>query len=137
MRTRKTWCVGVLLLASLLFGTAAIDGQPLPPPADQIKDPLVPRLEIPSLPTGAVPAPQPQNIDQILNGIAEVRAKKAELEKQEQALLKSLKDRVKEQNERMIKMGISLSDPLPKPEEKKAPLDGIPFIEAPREPVKK
>src|SRR5262245_31723132 len=132
MRKVTMCCVSSGLLACLLLVVSASDGQP--PPDSGTKGPLpVPDLLLPREPA----APQPQSIDQILNGIADVRAKKAELEKQEQALMKVLRERVKEQRERMAKLGISLDEPPAKVEVKGEPppkLDLPPIEPAPKEP---
>src|SRR5687767_12335414 len=98
MRTRTFLCVGACL-AALLF-TAASEGQP---PADS-GFPI-------TIPSVAPPQPQPQNIDQLIKSLADIRAKKAELDKQEQAVVKSLKEKLKEQRDVLKKMGVEVDEP--------------------------
>jgi hypothetical protein len=50
----------------------------------------------------------------MLNSLAELRARKAELEKQEQSLVKELRTRLKEQQDRLVKMGIRPEEPAAK-----------------------
>jgi hypothetical protein len=119
-----------LLLAGLIVvagrGTQranALDPETSPPPIE-IPLPRSPLAAAPSLPpvepTALVaPTALGQTIDDLLNSLAELRARKAELEKQEQTLIKALRDKLKEQRERLNKVGIEPEDTPAKPDGKK------------------
>jgi hypothetical protein len=152
MRTWKLCCLAGGLLASLLLWTAARGQAPqdptAPKPLEPAKVPAAPfdaPNQIPAPLTGPVglgsvsstvpppgapmvspPAPQPQSIDEMLNQLADIRAKKAELEKQEQATIKTLRERLKAQKERLATMGVNLEDVPPKPQLDKVDLDPEP-----------
>ena len=70
--------------------------------------PLTPQPDIPRLPTGPAAPNQPrgQTIDQILDDIERLRAQRAELEKQEQELVKEVRKKLDKQSERTKRMGI-------------------------------
>jgi hypothetical protein len=51
-----------------------------------------------------------QNIDQLLEQLQDLRNKKAELDKQEKELLATLKDKLKEQKQRLDKLGVRLEE---------------------------
>jgi hypothetical protein len=149
MRTWKLCCLAGGLLASLVLWTAARGQSPQEPtaakPPEPAKVPAVPfdapnqisapltgpvgsdptfsTIPAPAVPMVSPPAPQPQSIDEMLNQLADIRAKKAELEKQEQATIKVLRERLKAQKERLAKMGVSVEDVAPKPQLDKADLD--------------
>jgi hypothetical protein len=125
MRTKLLCCTGICLAAALLWVAVSV-GQP---PADQadkklddapklaVPDPLVPRADLPSLtvpvsPVGT-PVEPPQTIDQLLNSLTDIRAKKAELEKQEQATIKTLREKLKEQKQRLAALGVVLEEEAP------------------------
>jgi hypothetical protein len=149
MKKWKLCCLAGGLLASLVLWTAARGQAPQDPTApkplepakvpsvplespNRIPDPLtVPVEPVPTVSTIPAPAiqmvspptPQPQSIDEMLNQLADIRAKKAELEKQEQAAIKALREKFKAQKERLAKMGVSVEDVAPKPQLEKADLD--------------
>jgi hypothetical protein len=88
----------------------------------------------------APPAAQPQSIDEILNQLADIRARKAELEKQEQATIQILREKLKAQRERLVKMGVAPEQPLGKSAEGNADLPSkidIPPLDAPKASRKK
>jgi hypothetical protein len=133
MRTNVLCCAGVCLAAALLWVAVSV-GQP---PADQADknfdvpklpgaDPLVPRVELPphAIPVSPVVAPveQPQTIDQLLNSLTDIRAKKAELEKQEQATIKALREKLHEQKQRLAALGVVLEEEGP-PKAKEARIE--------------
>jgi hypothetical protein len=149
MKKWKLCCLAGGLLASLVLWTAArgqtpqdpfAAKQPEPAKAETVSpgapsrnlDPLtVPPGSLPAsdtvpppgIPMASPPTAQPQSIDEMLNQLADIRAKKAELEKQEQATIKVLRERLKAQKERLAKMGVSVEDVAPKPQLDKADLD--------------
>jgi hypothetical protein len=123
MRTKRFYCIAVCLFGALLLMAATSGGQTPPAPDNVPKAPPVPDLSHidPSRPAEQ-PAPQPQTIDQMLKSLADIRLKKAELEKQEQALIKTLRAKAKELNEQLTKMGVIDEPPPPKPEDKQSTL---------------
>jgi hypothetical protein len=138
----KTWTI-CCVVAGLMVWTvangqapqdpfAAKPQQPASESPNRSPDPLTPPVApipssdpvpLPGTATAAPPAPQPQAIDDLLNQLADIRARKAELEKQEQATIKVLRERLKAQKERLAKMGVALEDDVPKPQVEKADLD--------------
>jgi hypothetical protein len=166
MKTWKLCCVAGGLLASLVLWTAARGQAPQDPfaaksqepakvpaaPSDspnRALDPLTiaggpvatsPTAPPPGAVTVAQPAAQPQSIDEILNQLADIRAKKVELEKQEQATIRILRERLKAQKERLAKMGVAPEEPPAKSAEGNADLPSkidIPPLDAPMTPEKK
>jgi|SRR5262245_34645496 len=137
MRTKTLWCVGACLAVGL-FWAASSGGQPPSGGADPGRS-----TDLAPLAPVASPAPpraEPQNIDQLIKSLADIRRTKAELEKQEQAVLKSLKDRLKEQRDVLRKMGVELDEPPAKVEAKEADLPKIAIpaiVPPPIEPEKK
>jgi DNA-binding protein H-NS len=82
----------------------------------------------------------PQTIDEMVDQLADIRAKKAELEKQEQATIKALREKFKAHKERLAKMGVALEEPPAKSAEGTADLPSkidIPPLDAPRASDKK
>jgi hypothetical protein len=122
MRMRLLCCSGTCLAAALLWVAVSV-GQPPPDQADKkpddafklsVPDPLVPRADLPpqTVPVSPVIArvEPPQTIDQLLNSLTEIRAKKAELEKHEQATIKVLREKLKEQKQRLAALGVALEE---------------------------
>ena len=116
MRTRTCWCVGACLVAGL-FWTASSGGQPKeavppapPPREDAFPTTLDLRPVVAQQPPAVAPQPSP-SIDQLIKSLTDIRAAKAELDKQEQAVLQSLKAKLKEQREVLKKMGVELDEP--------------------------
>jgi hypothetical protein len=125
MRMRLLCCAGTCLAAALLWVAVSV-GQPPPEQADKkpddafklsVPDPLVPRADLPpqTVPVSPVIArvEPPQTIDQLLNSLTDIRAKKAELEKQEQATIKALREKLKEQKQRLAALGVVLEEEAP------------------------
>jgi len=122
MRTWKLYCVAGALFTCLVVWTAA-RGQAPPAPGGTDPAPLSQALPPPTdlafpvrgstiePPPAAPPAPKPPTIDEMLDQLADIRAKKAELEKQEQATIKALRDKFKAHKERLAKMGVALEEP--------------------------
>lgn len=105
MKTR-IWLGGVL--AGLLTWTAYGAGQlperePTRVPPTAVDPPAVPPPSVP--PPPPVP-PAPPTMDQLIDTLTEIRAKKAELEKQEQATIAAIQERLRTQRERLNKLGV-------------------------------
>jgi hypothetical protein len=76
----------------------------------------------------------------MLDQLADIRAKKAELEKQEQATIKALREKFKAHKERLSKMGVALEEPPAKAAEGNAdllPKIELPAVDAAKNPEKK
>jgi len=123
VRAKRVWFPGGVLFAGLaLLATAS--GGPADPGtkvAEPVKEgPDLPGIVIvpPSLPKASQPAaaplPEAQTIEQLISGLVDLRAKKAELERQEQAAIKTLREKLKEQKQRLAALGIE-------PEERRMP----------------
>jgi hypothetical protein len=118
----KNWWAGGLLAIGLLALTAASGGQP---PDSGVKreaphDPTpppgaiqLPRVDPPFATPPAPPAQQTQTIDQLIDSLTDIRAKKVELDKQEQAVITAIRERLKAQRERLNKMGVG-EEPAPR-----------------------
>ena len=108
MTAQKLWRPGTVLLVCVLVGAAASgqpqQSQPIAPPGVPTA-PLV--APVPSLPPPAATQPHsPPTVDQLMDRLTNVRARKAELEREEQAVLKALRERLQQQKERLAKLGI-------------------------------
>jgi hypothetical protein len=96
--------LAVIVLVVVAAGT--VYTQAPPPSPDLPKFPS-------DIATGqAVPKPEP-TLDQLLDQIEKIRAQKAELEKQEQALAAEVRKKMVKQTERLNKLG--LGTPVPPP----------------------
>lgn len=108
MKTRH-WLAGGVVLAGLLTWTGLGAGQ-LPPdrePARGAQRP--PSNDPPAVATPSVPPltpPAPPTMDQLIDTLTDIRAKKAELEKQEQATIAAIQERLRMQRERLNKLGV-------------------------------
>ena len=112
MAVRNLWLLGGSLAACLALCGNGYPQQPpgtTPVPALPVLDPAPSAI----MPVAPAPAPTP-TVDQLLDRLTELRRQKAELEKQEQATVKQLRDKLKAQTERLEKLGIA-------PEPKDAP----------------
>ena len=103
--------------------TTAPDLQIIPPPLPA-GVPGIPDLGSPSpnFTTPIVVPPEP-SVDQLLDKLEALRSQKAELEKQEQELLKIVRQKLVKQSDRMGRLGIANTDPavVPKPQVPKLP----------------
>jgi hypothetical protein len=126
MRTRTFCRWGLLSLGCLALLTGwAQTGRPQPPtvsapPAPRDDTPRIPPPEI-KLPTVAptpTPAPPP-TVEDLIKQLEQLRKEKAELERQEKELVNKLQQRMKDQADRLNKLGIVLPAP-PQPEAKDA-----------------
>jgi hypothetical protein len=107
MAVRNLWLLGGGLAACLvLCGDGYPKQDPLPAPATALPQPLPPD----SAPRAVAPptlAPAPvETVDLLLDRLTELRRQKAELERQEQLLIKQLRDKFKALTERLEKLGI-------------------------------
>jgi hypothetical protein len=109
-----------LLAIGLLALTAASGGQPpdINVKRDDPRDPApppgaiqLPRTDPPVLKPPVPPAQQPQTIDQLIDSLTDIRVKKAELDKQEQAVITAIREKLKAQRERLNKMGVGEEAP--------------------------
>jgi exonuclease VII large subunit len=73
-----------------------------------------------------------QNIDQLLQQLQDLRSKKAELDKQEKELLATLKDKLKEQKQRLDKLGVRLEESPVSPRIEIPRLNGQPAFDQTR-----
>lgn len=116
MLTRMSWQVALLPVACLLLLTVA-SGQGQPPstgaPPVPSFDPDVPPAK-PAATRPVVP-PAASSVDDLISKLESVRKQKAELEKQEQAVLQQLKERLKQQGDRLSKLGVLPTPPAPPP----------------------
>lgn len=122
MRTRKLSRWVVLPLAALIVLT--IGSQTGRPQADSKTPP--PRIDVdlpPITPTPPrAPAPAP-TVDDLINQLEQLRKQKAELEEKEKLLVGQLQGRLKNQTERLTKLGV-ITPPPPSKEDVK-PVDAI------------
>jgi hypothetical protein len=135
MRTRSFMRRGVLplsCLALLTIGTSA--GRPqavpvqvpppirgdLPPIPSLIQNPIpplvddplpqTPRIKSPTIPAATVPA-QALAIEDVIRQLEQIRKQKADLERQEKEVVARLQEMVKEQTDRLNKLGVGLPPP--------------------------
>ncbi len=116
MTIQKLWRPATVLLVCALAGATA-DGHPQPPPGQPVSQ--TPEINVPTIPVELLPAPtvahtapRSQTVDELLDQLTNVRARKAELEREEQAVIKSLRERLHQQQERLNKLGIGVG-PVP------------------------
>jgi hypothetical protein len=155
MRTPKLgWVITISCFALLTVGAPA--GRPQPGPAQKDtegkRDPGLPAVPVaptptiplPDLPTvpgspappapstpptpATKPAPAPQTVDQLLAELEAVQKQKADLERQEQALKAALQERLKDQQDRLKKVGVV---PVPAVPAATRPADGKDMIPPP------
>jgi hypothetical protein len=111
--TIRTALVSAALL--VLVGTA-VSAQPptprppAPPPITNIP-PVTPPIPAPTPPTAPVPPPPP-TVDQLLDALEQVQARKAELDKQEQTLKAEIRKKLEAQAERAKKLGVAPQPPV-------------------------
>jgi hypothetical protein len=111
------WLGGVFLLAA-----CSLSAQPLPVPGSAVVDPLS-NQSPPSYPgalVAVVPPPKADTIEDILNKLDDIQAKKAELDKAEKEMVAKLKEMLKQQDRRLQKLGVkgnegSTTVPAPAP----------------------
>ncbi|MBN9521459.1 hypothetical protein J0H58_23555 [bacterium] len=112
MRPRALLVPALLVAASGLAYT-----QPAPRPA-QVPEParLIPPPGVPFTPPRPAPADAPpaeKSLDQLLDRLEALRAQKAELERQEQEVVKEIRRKVERQSDRLQRLGVN--DPLLSP----------------------
>lgn len=73
---------------------------------------IVPSLPTPALSPSAQPAKE-KTLDQLLDELISLRAQKAEMEKKEQDLIKSIQQKTAKQNERMKQLGLTATGNSP------------------------
>lgn len=108
------------------------NGLPLPPvrSSDAIVAPE-PMLAVPVATVAPAPPPPPPSVDSLIESLTKLRAEKTELERREREMVKALQDRLREQNDRLKKLGIDIApkraEPVPPPT---APV-GLPAADSP------
>src|SRR5262245_57609750 len=119
--------VGGLLVAACLLSVAGLLSRPaeaqapptLPRPTEPPQDPLPPPLAEPPLaPPSTRGSPQSLRglgIDQLVDHLKTLRAQRAELEKQEKEAVALLREKLKEQRQRLQQLGIPLEEPAAAP----------------------
>jgi hypothetical protein len=116
MRTRY-WLIGGILLSTLFIWTAQGGGQPgnetkkadtrSPEPSPTIAPPG--RDDTPPVPSPSVPSltpPAPPTMDQLIDRLMDIRARKAALEKEEQATIAAIQEKMRMQRERLNQLGV-------------------------------
>ncbi|HJZ91917.1 MAG TPA: hypothetical protein VKE40_13675 [Gemmataceae bacterium] len=99
-----------------------------PPKDDSPPRRAVPNVDPPPPVRGATPAAA-QTVDELINRLEDLRKQKAELEKQEKAVVEQLRERLKSQTDRLAKLGIVPLAPEPREERKdKDADDTLPFL---------
>lgn len=83
-------------LLGIVCGAAHAEPPPVPPPSELLKGSAIP--------------PHPMSVELLLLDLEQLRAQKAELEKQEKALIAKLRDRLQEQAGRLQKLGVPLPE---------------------------
>lgn len=126
MRKRTPWRVVVVPLSCLLFLAVVGPGRSQPPGAGATVPDKIPTISV-TRPDTRAPNPPSRSLDDLLAQLAKVREQRAELEKQEKALVEELRARHQAQTEALIKFGVL---PLPAPRAPKAGPD-IPDISIP------
>src|SRR5687767_5738664 len=110
MRTRTLCWYGTVIAVCGLVGAAAT-GQP-PPAGTGVAPPLpLPAPEDPRTVPPQAP-PKPPTVDQLIDRLAELRKQKEELDRQEQSVVKGLRERLAQQTERLRKLGVIDEPPV-------------------------
>lgn len=89
-----------LLVPALLV---AAGGIAYTQPAPQTVPPTLPDARLPSLPGGPVSS----SLDQLLDRLEALRAQKADLERQEQEVVKEIRRKVEKQSDRLQRLGVN------------------------------
>ncbi|HVK15154.1 MAG TPA: hypothetical protein VM597_40820 [Gemmataceae bacterium] len=134
MAVRTLYLSGVGLAACLVLCGNGYPQQPPPAPTSpSLPAPVAAPDLAPSVFTPVVPAPTPgTTVDQLLDRLTELRRQKAELEKQEQLVVKQLRDRLKAQTERLEKLGIAPEPKATPPVKDEAKAEALRLPEIPR-----
>ncbi|MBO0697316.1 MAG: hypothetical protein J2P46_02875 [Zavarzinella sp.] len=123
-----SWRLALVPVASVFLLTAG-SGQGQAPPPDV---PPLPDIGPAPLARPMVPqATAPVSVEDLMNQLERLRKEKAEIEKRERAVLQQLKERLKQQGERLSKMGIAVTPPSPGPDTKDVGLPLVPPKDAP------
>lgn len=115
MRHGTVLAASSLVVVACLLAVAGLFSRPAEaqtPPASQ------PPVEPPRVPPPDVPRKEAfrgMSIDQLVEQVKVLRAQRAELEKREQEAVTVLKERLKEQRQRLKQLGISLEESEPTP----------------------
>jgi len=130
MRHRTLLAVSGLVVAVCLLALAGFFPIPVeaqnpstsPPP---VQEPPVPPPARPPDAPASQPAPAGMSIDQLMEQLTRLRAQRAELEKLEKEVMDALKEKLKEQRQRLQKLGVPVEEqpvaptkPVPPPIDK-------------------
>ncbi len=134
MRTR-------LLIVSALFAAAAGVAHTQPPPTTpplipDVRTQLVPTAP-PLVPQALPPATAEKSLEKMLDQLEGLRTRKAELEKQEQELMKEVRKMLDKQDERVKRLGVVAPPPPPVVVPGPAPVVPAGFPELPLIPAVK
>jgi hypothetical protein len=127
MSVCNRWRFGGGLLACLtacaVVHSQQAPGGGTPPAAPPSYESLPATPSIPAPTPAVAPAPKRQTVEELIAAVKAVRAKKAELDRQEQALTAALRMRVAEQGKQLAELGIA---PKAEPAPQVAPTPGVP-----------
>jgi hypothetical protein len=124
MRTRTFWRRGPLpfsCLALLTVGTQT--GRPQPVPADSPYVPVPANPAPPLAVTLPATAPAAPTVEDLIKQLEQLRKQKADLEAQEKAVVAKLQERLKDQKNRLSKLGVLLQNPPLPPDIRDVPDD--------------
>jgi hypothetical protein len=120
MNARTLWRRGALPLSALVLltiGSQSGSPQAPPPPVD------LPRIG--STPPVAQAIESPPTVEAIIDQLEQLRKQKAELEAREKTLVNQLKGRLKNQSDRLQKLGVAPVQPPPPAKEDVKFLDAV------------
>jgi hypothetical protein len=120
MTSRQRCCRGALLVSTLLIVAAISSGGFSQQSSPLIEAPLPP-VSLPQPNEPALPPPPPaESVDSLIDRLAKLRAQKLDLERKEQSVITRLRDRLQNQKDRLVQLGVA--DALVRPESAEPPL---------------
>jgi hypothetical protein len=126
----KRYCV-LLVGVALLVAVAVCVGQapaPPKPPARAVEDvdrPTLPASPAPNAPQGAAPAKE-KSIEELLAQLDAIKAQQEQLEKARKETVALVKEKLKEQKQRLLKLGVEEEPPLTTTSSYSVPLPSTP-----------
>jgi hypothetical protein len=134
MRTRTFGWWGVLTFSCVALLTIwAQTGRPQPVPADSPYVPVPANSAPPLSVTLPAAAPAAPTVEDLIKQLEVLRKQKADLEAQEKAVVSKLQERLKDQKDRLSKLGVLPQAPPPPPDAK----DDVRPVDAILPPLKK
>lgn len=100
------------IVAVALLAVAGVGYTQVPPALPGLATPVEVSPLLPFSTLEQSVAPQDQTVEQMLDAVDALRQQKAQLEKQEKAIIEQLNKKVEKQSERMRKLGIGSTKPL-------------------------